>query len=334
MNRVFSKNIRVLVVIILALSCAVKVHDIFFPKKISDWNYQQLNKISSISDDFSFSVFGDNKNSISTFNELLTKVSQDNSIFSINLGDLVFDGEKEKYRFFISQIENFKKPLLTVIGNHELREGGRGNYYNFFGKYYYSFAVNSSYFIVLDNANEENIDPWQMKWLEEELVKSKNHKQRFVFMHVPLFDPRKGEYRKGKSLKDLEFAKKLNVLLDTYNVTMLFTSHIHAYFNGKWGKTPYIITGGAGAELGGLDKDHYFYHYIKVIVNSNGVKYEVVRLKTPEYELFDRLRHDTWIYAYAFVSIHFLDILIFLSLLYVSTYIFRICNIPISWNKT
>lgn len=333
MNRVFSKKIRVLVVIILTLSCAVKIHDIFFSKKTTDWNYQQLKKIPSTSSGFTFSVFGDNKNSISTFNELLTKINHDNSIFAINLGDLVFDGEKEKYRFFISQIENFKKPLLTVIGNHELREEGRGNYYNFFGKYYYSFSVSSSYFIVLDDANEENIDPWQMKWLKEELIKSQSYKQRFVFMHVPLFDPRKGQYGKGHSLKDIEFAKKLNLLFDTYNVTMLFTSHIHAYFNGKWGETPYIITGGAGAELGGMDNDHYFYHYIKVTVNENGPKYEVVRLQTPEYELFDRLRHDAWIYTYAFIAIHFFDILIFLSLLYVSTYIFRTYNIPISWKK-
>ena len=225
MNRVFGKNVRVLVAIILVATSSVKIHDIFFSKTISDWNFHQLNKIAVTSDDFSFTVFGDNKNSISTFNELLSKISHDGSSFAINLGDIVFDGEKEKYRFFISQTVKLNKPLLTVIGNHEIREGGRENYYQFFGKYYYSFSVNSSYFIVLDNANEKNIDPWQRKWLEEELVKSKIYKHRFVFMHVPLFDPRKGEYPRGHSMKDLSFAKD-RVLLPT-NDTDSLSSPVH-----------------------------------------------------------------------------------------------------------
>lgn len=54
-------------------------------------------------------------------------------------------------------------------------------------------------------------------------------------------------------MKDLDFAKKLNRLFDENNVTMLFVSHIHGYYRGVWGRTPYIMTGGAGAELAGSD---------------------------------------------------------------------------------
>ncbi len=75
------------------------------------------------------------------------------------------------------------------------------------------------------------------------------YRYRFVFSHVPLHDPRKGEYAQGHSMKNMKEAIKLNRLLDKYRVTMLFASHIHAYFRGKWHQTPYIITGGAGAPL-------------------------------------------------------------------------------------
>lgn len=131
-------------------------------------------------------VFGDNKNSIGTFKNLIKKVNNEEALFAIDVGDLVYDGEKEKYRFFINQIKKFRIPLFTAIGNHEIRENGRGNYYDLFGLFYYSFAVGNSHFIILDDANEKNIDPWQMEWLKKELQKAQNYKYRFVFMHVPL----------------------------------------------------------------------------------------------------------------------------------------------------
>lgn len=119
-----------------------------------------------------------------------------------------------------------------------------------------------------------------MEWLKNELQNSQNYKYRFVFIHVPLFDPmnasNKTEYDET-AISDVNQAKELNNLFDQYNVTMLFTSHIYAYFNGTWGKTPYIITGGAGAPLINSTPDHSFYHYLLVTVTNNNVKYEVVR---------------------------------------------------------
>jgi len=68
----------------------------------------------------------------------------------------VQDGRKEKFRFFINQIKQLNKPLLTAIGNHELRKNGRANYYELFGRFYYSFHIGNAYFIVLDDANQKN----------------------------------------------------------------------------------------------------------------------------------------------------------------------------------
>lgn len=126
---------------------------------------------------------------------------------------------------------------------------------------------------MLDDANTIRIDDQQMQWLQNELQKSQTYKYRFVFMHVPLFDPQnatnKTEYDET-ALADVNQAKQLNDLFDKYNVTMLFTSHVHAYYNGTWGKTPYIITGGAGAPLINAGPDHSFYNYILINVSNNG----------------------------------------------------------------
>jgi len=85
-------------------------------------------------------------------------------VFAIDVGDIVYDGEKEKYRYFFKQVKhNCTVPLLLAIGNHELREKGRGLYYDIVGPYYYSFSIGSTYFIVLDDASEEGLDMWQWK---------------------------------------------------------------------------------------------------------------------------------------------------------------------------
>jgi hypothetical protein len=102
---------------------------------------------------------------------------------------------------------------------------------------------------------------------------------------------------------------------------MIFASHIHGYYIGTWGKTPYIITGGAGAEMLGTDPRHYFYHYLKVNITNDGVKYQVVKIKSPDFEFIDRLIHDAWIYADSFFAIHFLDLILLFGVGYLGFFI-------------
>ncbi len=321
-KKIFSKLIFYIIIALMVFATTIKVSEISSEPKVRDYNYINLQKIDKTKANFTFDVFADNKNSITTFNELIQRVNNDNSLFAVDDGDLVFEGDKEKFMFFLDQVENLKKPLLTVIGNHETYDEGRINYYHYFGRFYYSFHTKNSYFIMLDDANETDIDPWQMNWLKEELQKSESYKYRFVFMHVPLFDPSFGVNSKiqGHSLKCYQCALDLNNLFDRHHVTMLFVSHIHAYYRGVWSHTPYILTGGAGAELDGSDPTHFFYHYIKVNVSNNGVQYKVVKLDTPKLDLINRWVHNAWIYIYAFFSINFWSLIIELGVLYFLLY--------------
>ena len=322
-TKIFNKYILTFFILVLLFASGIKIHSTLTKPKVSDWNYHQLQIINNSKTNFSFVVFGDNKNSVKTFENLISKLNNENILFAIDDGDLVYDGDCEKFRFFLDQVSHLNKPLLTVFGNHEARESGRTCYYNLFGQFYYSFSIGNSYFIVLDNANEKNLDDAQFAWLKKELNKSQKYKNHFVFMHVPLYDPRDAysTIKLHHCLQDKKFAHQLNNLFDENNVTMLFVSHIHGYYNGTWSKTPYIITGGAGAELAGSDPKHYFYHYIKVNINNNSVKYDVIKLKSPDFGLLDRLVHDAWIYIYAFFAIHFIDTLLILALIYLGIYI-------------
>ncbi len=304
----------IIIGLIILFAVGVKIYtNLSFPR-ISDWNYHQLQQIDQTKDELSFVVFGDNRNSNRTFNDMVKKVNKDNIMFAIDGGDLVFNSGMENYIFFVNQVKRFHKPLMTVVGNHDI-EGERNNYYTLFGRFYYSFHSGSSYFIVLDSS-DSTVDAWQIGWFEQELQKAQQYKYRFVFMHVPLYDPQEGAYAMGQSLKDLGVAKRLNDLCDSYHVTMLFTSHIHGYFSGKWHATPYIITGGAGAPLDGVNAKHYFYHYIKVNVKNNGVFYDVVKLPSPDFELLDRTAAYVWIYICSFYNIHFWDSIVSLAVVY------------------
>jgi len=331
MNKIFNRFVIIGILILLVFTIGIKVYDEISTLNIKDWNYCQLKKIDKTKEAFSFIVFGDNKNSGKIFNDLIKRLNEEDVLFCIDNGDLVFVGREENFELFIKQAKRLNKPLLTVIGNHELMLNGRGNYYKIFGPFYYSFTIGDSYFIVLDDANGRNLDPWQMDWLKSELEKSYKYKYKFVFMHIPLFVPEK-KLKRSDALRDLNCARELNALFDRYNVTMVFASHIHAYYKGTWGKTPYIITGGAGAELIGANPLHDFYHYIKVIVLPDGVRYEVIKLKSPPIRLIDRWLYDGWIYIYLLFGIYFWDIVLVLGLFYLVYYIVFIKKEWLTWN--
>ena len=289
------------------------------PPSVRDWNYTNVQLISAKDqqqESFSFAVFGDNKNSISTFNKLISDINRDDVVFSIETGDLIdnmFDGQSE-YRTYVKQIEHFTKPLLVIPGNHET-EGSSCAYNRLFGRLYYSFHFGDAYFIALNGSHEEGLAPQQYAWLKEELKKSQNYRYRFIFMHVPLYDPEAGEYQLGHSLNNKATAEKLNTLFDINHVTMVFTAHVHGYYTGQWHATPFTITGGAGAELGGTDASHYFNHYVRVNVSPDGVHYEVKKTAPPFSNILTLFIHNVTEFIHSYLINHWDYLLLALGFL-------------------
>jgi 3',5'-cyclic AMP phosphodiesterase CpdA len=258
----------------ILLLFGLKIWDEYGPLSIHNWNGKEISRIKVTNpDDFTFAVFGDNKGNYSFFEPLLSDVAQDKEIaFAMDLGDLVGDGKRGQYGRFLNQVQkNVAIPFLTAIGNHDLENGSNNNYQETFGPTYYAFRVGQCYFIVLDESKDSGFDRTEHQWLEDELKKARTSKARFVFMHMPPFDP-SGRYALEKDWKDLMD------LFRSYNITHLFTSHIHGYFSGVWEGVPYTITGGAGARLQGSDPEHFFHHYVKVHVNNGKVETTVRRI--------------------------------------------------------
>ncbi len=251
---------------------------LFISLQARPFNEHALKKIANtpVKEDYCFAVMGDNRDGEGVFEKILKDIEKKDYLFAINNGDLVSYGFRYQFREYVDMIKHLKIPFVSVIGNHDIPFfGGRGNFRNYIGKPYFSFVYGESYFIVLDNANKKRIEGKQLRWLKNQLKIAKQYKYRFVFLHVPLFNPKKRKRKKGHSMKDKKNAKLLNKLFDKYDITMIFASHIHSYFRGKWGKTPFIITGGAGAPQ---SWDKGYPHYIGVCIKGKKVFYSVHRL--------------------------------------------------------
>jgi hypothetical protein len=248
----------------------IKFWEYYAPLSIHGRNNSEISRIKVGNPaDFTFAVFGDNKGNSSVFEPLLCDIDHRTEIgFAIGIGDQVRKREKGLYRSFLNQVkENLTIPLLTAIGNHDLN-GGSSIYQGIFGPTYYAFQVGQSHFIVLDAVTEGKFDKRERQWLEEELKKAQTLETRFVFIHVPPFDPRGKGFNKCLTDKDGE---DLRDLFRRYNVTHLFASQVHGYFSGIWEGVPYTITGGVGGSLQGSNPEHSFHHYVKVHVHGGNV---------------------------------------------------------------
>jgi len=247
-----------------------------FAQSYNDAMIKQIKSIKNQNKSFSFAVYGDNRGRDDILLSIINGVESDKEIlFSINNGDLATYGFEFMLKDYLSIIQKSKKPIVSIIGNHGIGLfENESNYKNIFGKTYFSFAFQNSYFIIADDADDEGLGLKQLSWLQQELQKSQKYTNRFVFMHIPLYDPRQGGDKKGHSLENIDQVKMLNNLFDSYSVTMLFCSHIHSFYRGFWHKTPYIISGGAGAPL----KEGGFFHYIKVSVDGSKIIYKVTKI--------------------------------------------------------
>jgi len=271
-----------LIVLILCFWGYIEIGDLI-PIEEHDLNRHALDAINARYNGgpITFAFFGDPKNS-PVFRQIVRKLNKDASLqFAIIGGDLVLYPERETFKSFLEQRRNLEIPSLTFPGNHDVAFDSMYLYYHIFGRMYQAFVLGNAKFILLDDSNETGIGDEQEGWLKKELKDGMNYKYRFVFMHVPLWDPRDKPgvlLRYAHSLKDPDAARWMEELFLKYKVTMLFASHIHAFYDVTTRGLHTIISGGAGAELVGKEPGHTFYHYVRVKVTDQGVRTEVAKL--------------------------------------------------------
>ena len=172
-------------------------------------------------------------------------ISQINETPDVNFvmftGDLIDKSYEKELLAVLPYVEKLKYPWYFVFGNHDPCVGGhltkklyleilRNHNKNFTTrKSYYSFVPQKGYKVIgLDSiidtrvtANGE-IDSEQLKWLDEELKKSKKDIV-LIFIHVPIVEPFPSE---GHRLLN---AGEVKALIEKYNNPIaVFQGHYHA----------------------------------------------------------------------------------------------------------
>ncbi|MFA5820157.1 MAG: metallophosphoesterase family protein [Bacteroidales bacterium] len=202
----------------------------------TDWSENHTFSTPAADDQFSFIWFGDTHHS-PKFGELINiaeRTHPDAAFYSI-AGDMISDG---LYRnewddlFEFSKDVMGRKPLMSVIGNHDSRCGlGALMYRELFSypkngpqgvekEHTYSFRYKNALFLMIDVTSPIEV---QTSWIEEQLANT-DATWKFAMFHFP-------PYNRAEPESNIE--KAWVPVFDKYHVDMVMGGHVHYYMRSK-----------------------------------------------------------------------------------------------------
>jgi predicted phosphodiesterase len=299
----FTKKVRrknVLFVILVAMAFYYFIPFIFLrlfavPAEMSDNNQSNIEKLKNNENAvFSFIVFGDNHAGLffhdATTLKLISHMNGEDRSgkipidFVLNTGDVTLSGKPSQFLVFKKEQKLIKYPLFAAVGNHENRENEL--FEKYLGKTEFAFADRNSYFIILDNSENELTDN-QFEWFEKCLIEGQKYEHRFVVAHKPAFIPYFQSHLVVKKT-DRKWACRFRNLCTKYKVDMVFSGHYHMFKHEKIDGVDYIVTGGGGGTVH-LDIPEYdggYFHYVRVLVDNDHISYEVRKVSPPLWVYF------------------------------------------------
>lgn len=180
---------------------------------------------------------------------LLNNVEWNKTDFVILNGDFIneYNCDKNLYSVIDACVNSFakEKPLYIVRGNHDTRGAKASDLNKYFhfpdNKYYYTFSIGTSFFIVLDSGEDKpdsdieyngmaDFDSYrseQARWLSK-IIKMKEFKEcehKIVFIHIPPFLEERGDEWHG----EIEIRNKFIPILNKMNIDLMLCGHTHFY---------------------------------------------------------------------------------------------------------
>ncbi len=303
----------------------LKVYVLFFETNFHDLNAENIKKVQEGLDrktDYSFIVIGNVDNSIDVFDDrILPLINKDDADFVIFAGDSVMDYGEDKYGALYKTLEQLNKPFILAVGNNEVSTFGYKNFYNHFGPYYFSFALDDSYFIFLDTSGQTS-EEWQRVWLLKELKSSESYSNRFVVMNRPVFE----DSNRSSILHDRKYKMSsgyrdfLKGTFGAYNVTAVFSSTDDMFKKNQINGTEYIATGGGGGiSISDIPNAHY--NFVKVTVSQDAADYRVVELPDTESSVFLRFWKTIWFQLHSWFYVTYVNFILVSSILFLIIYL-------------
>ncbi|MQG18418.1 MAG: hypothetical protein FI687_01375 [SAR202 cluster bacterium] len=204
-------------------------------------------------------------NNLSKAVKLTNKIKPD---FVITTGDLTQDRlDSQQARIVKELYSQLNCKYYFASGNADLTNSPKfqdiERFRKRFGPDYYSFEYLNSQFIILnstvlfDSKEVPGADIEQIEFLKNSLLEgnANNVQHQMIFMHHPLFGSQPNEENSEKVLPKTN-RKKLLKLIESHNVTAVFTGHWHSNNIVKFKHTQLITSGpitfGLGKDPSGI----------------------------------------------------------------------------------
>lgn len=248
---------------------------------------------------FRFGFYGDTRTQYKVHKEVADSIAQEKDLaFLLHAGDIVNNGSKTKSwekEFFGPGANAFAQTLLLpCFGNHERHHQ---NFYDNFelpanpGKEaYYSIDFGNVHVVVIDQYQPYGPKSDQGKWLQKDLLSTKESMWKVVLFHEPPFS---NSHKRGVNTLVIDY---LVGTLEKGGVDLVINGHDHFYLRtkplGKKGVAfpTYVVAGGGGAPVYApkptefVEKMTPEYHYATVEVTQDTLS---ITVKKPDNTVID-----------------------------------------------
>jgi len=310
-------------VLLLATTVGYKIFLFVFETDYVALNAEHIDQIEQRlknQDQYQFAVIGNMNNSLQIFTtRFLPLVKQRKIAFIISVGNAVFDGEEDKYRLLYRNLKDINIPYLLTAGPNEMEDFGAGKFYRHFGPYFFSFHLNTSYFIFLDSTGK-TAWKWQLRWLKEELTRAEKFPHKFVFLNHAVFPLPDFSREDSPDVLQANIRNQLRDIFSNSQVQAVFSGGYPTFHDTLVSGVRYIITGGGGGLL--LEPQDQ-YQFVTVAVEPERVGYEnvpVLRFKRTFLEKLETVK--LFLHSLFYMSlINYLFVLSVLSLTVLKIYL-------------
>jgi len=186
---------------------------------------------------FRIALISDSHTHYDKFEDQINALNQIDSVsFIVHLGDITLSGIYREFLWYTNLIAKLKKPVITVIGNHDVLSNGEAMYRELFGDCRFSFVFNNCQIVVWDDIIwERNNKALDFQWLVNTISDSNSYTYRLVFAHIPPWD---GQF-------SIENRYLYNQIMTKNGVAMSIHGHLHDFQYIKISEVPYLVVGPA-----------------------------------------------------------------------------------------
>ena len=256
-----------------------------------------------------FLVYGDDRTDPTAHAAVVRAMQQVPSDFLVNTGDLVDNGASAQdwQSFFDIEAPLLReRPLFVSIGNHELRDDLAGANFARYSGFLDESGINRPYgttrlgntrFFFLNGMHDWRAGD-EREWLERALERSDaegNLVWRIAVVHH-------GPWSLGPHGANARLiAAGVPALLAAHKVDLLLSGHDHIYQRGDAGPLKYIVSGGGGAPLYGIEgtdpterRAESTHHFVAVAVTEERIRTLAMRVDGTTIESCGFVSRGAW----------------------------------------